>query len=200
MARPSRGTVGRAGLRGLATLAWWPCGPSNGFCAASSHGVALPRAFLGLLCRDRTSLFSEATAAGLCGLPPPAPEKVFSVLGERPRVTAWFGAVRGCGPRRGSPPGSGGLRAQGAGAWRSRGELRQESQGSRARRTQRLWESCGSKRPSQNPQSRVRQALLQGVASAAKALGLLVSTSLGWTLSPGQLAVSDGVGIVFGSE
>lgn len=141
-------------------------------------------------------LVLEATAAGLCGLPPPAPEKVASVLGERPRVTAWFGAVRGGGPRRGSPPGSGGLRALGAGAWRSRGELRQESQGSRARRTQRLWESHGSEGPSQNPQSRVQQ----GVASAAKALGLLVSTSLGWTLSPGQLAVSDGVGIVFGSE
>lgn len=71
------------------------------------------------------------------------------------------------------------------------------------RRTQRLWESRGSEGPPQNPQnpqSLVQQGLLRGVASAAKALGILVSTSPGRALSPGQRAVSDGVGTVFGSE
>lgn len=100
VAHPSRRALGRAGLRGLATLTWWPCVPSNGFCAASSHGLASPWAFLGLLCRDRASLFSDATAAGLYGSPS-TPEKLVLLPGEQPHVTAWFGGVMDCGPRQG---------------------------------------------------------------------------------------------------
>lgn len=47
--------------------------PRDGVCTAHSRGAALSRALLGLLCRDRASLFSSAAAAGLCGLPRPPP-------------------------------------------------------------------------------------------------------------------------------
>lgn len=162
VSHPSRRTLWRADLHGLATPTWWPCLPSHGSRAASNPGAALPPGhFRGSSAGTESFLVLRGHSCRPPRTPPPAPEELVSVPGEGPHVTARFGVVRSGGPGRGSQPGPGGLWAPGAGAWGSSGKDRQESPVEGA--------------TSEAPELWLR-ALLLGVASAAEALGLLLST------------------------
>lgn len=138
VACPSRRTLRRAGLHGLATQTWWTRVLGCGFCAAGSPwgGPPLgtsraPPAQTELPCSLMPQLQAPASRTQRPPHPTPA-EKPISGPGEGPHATTWFGIVMGC------HPGTGLALAGYVPRWwlgRGRGEGGQESQVSRARGT-----------------------------------------------------------------
>ena len=124
----------------------WPCGLGGHMSWAvvsaqpAVHGVAPPHPghFRGSFCTNRASLFSDATAAGPCKLPPATAIRTREASLRARRGTPYDRLVWGCDglrPWEGSQPGPGwlamGPRVLGPG--RGSGEGGQESQESRVR-------------------------------------------------------------------